>query len=107
MKQIEAIEKVTKEPLDKEKKAVAARKETQRGFGPPGGAAPQPPGLKTFAEKRTASVAAQLAGKSKGYVPGPIDLRPAGRASRWYRPQLSPSTSGPSATSSRPRRTST
>ncbi len=70
LKQIEAIEKATKEPLAKEKKAVEARKEPpQQRFGPPGGQAPQPPNLKTFVEKRTASVATQLASKSQGYVP--------------------------------------
>jgi putative membrane-bound dehydrogenase-like protein len=69
LKEIEAVEKVTKEPLAREKKAAEARKEGPAGFGPPGGAAPQPPDLKTFAEKRTASVAAQLAGKGKGFVP--------------------------------------
>lgn len=48
---------------------MAGRKEATGGFGPPGGGAPQPPDLRTFAQKRTASVAAQLAGTSKGYVP--------------------------------------
>ena len=76
LKEIEAIEKVTKEPLAKEKKAAEARKEAPAGFGPPGGAAPQPPDLRTFAEKRTASVAAQLAGKSKGYVPAGFGFGP-------------------------------
>jgi putative membrane-bound dehydrogenase-like protein len=75
-KEIEAIEKVTKEPLAKEKKAVEARREPPAGFGPPGGAAPQPPSLKTFAEKRTASVADQLSGKSKGYVPAGFGFGP-------------------------------
>ena len=41
VKEIEAIEKLTKEPLAKEKKAAEARKEGQGGFGPPGGAGPQ------------------------------------------------------------------
>jgi putative membrane-bound dehydrogenase-like protein len=66
---IDAIERLTKEPLAKERKAAEARKEPPAGFGPPGGGAPQPPDLRTFATKRTASVAAQLAGKTKGYVP--------------------------------------
>src|SRR5262249_21290972 len=65
----EAIEKATKSVRDKESKAVAARREPPPGFGPPGAAAPQPPDLKTFAEKRTAADAAQLAGTRKGYVP--------------------------------------
>src|SRR5262249_3459174 len=71
---IEAIEKVTKEPLAKEKKTAAARKEGPGGFGPPGG--PPPPDLRTFADKRTASVAAQLAGKSKGFVPQSVGFGP-------------------------------
>ena len=61
---------------EKEAKAVAARREPPPGFGGPGGLGPQPPDLKTFAEKRTASVAAQLAGKSKGYVPQPFGFGP-------------------------------
>src|SRR5262249_36395762 len=74
LKEIEAVEKGTKEPLAKEKKAADARKEAAPGFGPPGGAAPRPPDLKTFAEKRTASVASQLAGKSKGYTPTALNF---------------------------------
>jgi putative membrane-bound dehydrogenase-like protein len=69
VREIEAIERLTRKPLAKEQKAAKARKEAPAGFGPPNGAMPQPPGLKTFAEKRTASVVAQLAGKRKGYVP--------------------------------------
>lgn len=69
VKDFEAIDKATKELRDKEAKAVAARKE-QPGFG--GGFGPQPPDLKTFAEKRLASVAAQLDGKSQGFAPKPF-----------------------------------
>jgi putative membrane-bound dehydrogenase-like protein len=75
-KEIEAVERVTKEPLAKEKKAAAARRETPPAFGPPGAEAPQAPDLKTFAERRTASVAAQLAGKGKGYVPAGFAFGP-------------------------------
>ncbi|HTU88671.1 MAG TPA: CotH kinase family protein [Gemmataceae bacterium] len=78
MRDIEAIEKATKEPLAREKKAAEARKEAPPGFSPPSGAAPQPPDLKTFAQKRTASVAAQLAGKIKGYVPRSFAFGPPG-----------------------------
>ncbi|MCI0705589.1 MAG: CotH kinase family protein [Planctomycetia bacterium] len=80
LKDAEAIDKSTKEIRAKEAKAVAARKEPPPsfGFGPPGGMAPQPPDLKTFAEKRTTSVAAQLAGKSKGFVPQPFGFGPPG-----------------------------
>ncbi len=84
LKDVEAIEKVVKEPLAKERKATEARNEMGGfGFGPPPpgpggpGRGPGGPGfmfprglsLKEFVEKRTESVAAQLAGKSKGYVP--------------------------------------
>ena len=73
---IEAIEKLTKEPLAREKQAVAARQEAPPAFGPPGADVPQPPELKTFVEKRIASVADQLAGKSKGYVPAGFGFGP-------------------------------
>jgi putative membrane-bound dehydrogenase-like protein len=78
LKEIDAIERVTKEPLAREKKAADARKDGPAGFGPPGGAGPQAPDLKTFAEKRTASIANQLAGKSKGFVPRPFGFGPPG-----------------------------
>ena len=37
---------------------------------------PQPPDIRTFAAKWTESVAAQLAGKSKGYAPQPLTFGP-------------------------------
>jgi putative membrane-bound dehydrogenase-like protein len=67
--EIEAIERLTKEPLARERKAAEARREQAGGFGPQGGAFSQPPALRAFVEKRATSVAAQLAGKGKGYVP--------------------------------------
>jgi putative membrane-bound dehydrogenase-like protein len=79
IKDAEAIDRATKDIREKEAKAVAARKEPAPGFGGPGGPggmAPQPPDIKTFAEKRTESVAAQLAGKSKGFVPQPFGFGP-------------------------------
>jgi putative membrane-bound dehydrogenase-like protein len=77
IKDADALEKATKEIREKEAKAVAARKEAALGFGGPGGGmAPQAPDIKTFAEKRTESVAAQLAGKSKGYVPQAFGFGP-------------------------------
>ncbi len=72
LKDIEVIGKATEKAIAVEAKASAARKEPPAGFGPPGGGAPQPPDLRTFVAKRTASVADQLAGKSKGYVPQPL-----------------------------------
>src|SRR5262249_23314186 len=83
-KDVEAIEKTTKDLIAKETKAAQARKEGAGGFGPPGGMFPQPPDLRTFVEKRTASVTAQLGGKSKGYVPQPFGfgLTPGGPGAR-------------------------
>jgi hypothetical protein len=71
LKDIDAIEKVTKLPLAREKKAAEARNEGKGGvgFGPPGGMFGQTFKLRSFIEKRTASVVAQLDGKSKGFVP--------------------------------------
>ena len=74
--EIESLEQLTKDPLSKEKIAVAARKEAPPAFGPPGVAAPQPPGLREFVEKRIASIQRQLAGASKGYVPAPFGFGP-------------------------------
>ncbi len=65
LKDIEAIEKTAKAPLAREAKAAAARGEKGGGFG----MFAKPPELRTFVAKRTDSVAAQLDGKSKGYVP--------------------------------------
>lgn len=80
VKEFEAIEKATKDLRDKETKAVAARKEQPEfgGFGGGGGGfgPPQPPDLKAFADKRLASVASQLEGKSKGYIPKPFTFGP-------------------------------
>jgi putative membrane-bound dehydrogenase-like protein len=76
MAEIDGIEKLTREPLAREKKAADARKEGPAGFGRPGGFGPQPPTLKAFVDKRTASVADQLAGKTKGFVPRPFGFGP-------------------------------
>jgi spore coat protein H len=69
LKELDAVEKVAKGPLAREAKAAQAREEGGGGFGPPRGMFGRPVPLKTFFEKRTESVAAQLAGKRKGYVP--------------------------------------
>lgn len=73
-KEIETVEAVTRDLITRDKASAEARKEGGGGFpfGPPGGGNPfgaAPVSLKTFMEKRAASVTAQLAGKSKGYVP--------------------------------------
>jgi spore coat protein CotH len=69
LKDIEAVQKTTREIIARETKATAARKEAPAGFGPAPGMFGQQPSLEKFVEKRTESVAAQLAGKSKGYIP--------------------------------------
>jgi spore coat protein H len=67
---IDTIEKAAKDIKAKDAKAAAARKEGGGpGFGPSGGMFARTPDLRTFVEKRTASVTAQLAGESKGYTP--------------------------------------
>jgi putative membrane-bound dehydrogenase-like protein len=65
--EVAAIEGATKTLVEKEEAARAERAEPPVGFGPPG--APTAPDLRTFAEKRTASVADQVAGKKDGYRP--------------------------------------
>jgi len=83
---LDKIEASLKEPRAKEATAVAARKEG-RGGGPGmvfgGGQFGQTMPPRRFIEKRTASVAAQLAGESKGFEPklfgfgvGPPPVRP-------------------------------
>jgi hypothetical protein len=65
LKEIDGLRAVTKDPMAREAKAMTGRKETP---APPFmGVAP--PDLPAFVEKRSASIAAQLDGKSKGYVP--------------------------------------
>jgi hypothetical protein len=67
LREIDSAEMTTKEVLARETKATATRKE-------PGGFdfaafGARTPDLRVFAEKRTASIASQLEGKSKGQVP--------------------------------------
>jgi len=64
---IAAIEGAAKAILERELAARAKRAEPPVGFGPPG--APSAPDLRTFAEKRSVSIADQLAGKKEGYRP--------------------------------------
>lgn len=72
---LEEIEKALKGPMAREAKAVAARKEGRgtgfgKGFG--GGQFGQSMPPRRFIELRTESVAAQLAGKDKGFEPRPF-----------------------------------
>ncbi|WP_020471023.1 CotH kinase family protein [Zavarzinella formosa] len=76
LKELEVLEAATKEALVKESKAATARKEPGAFPGPFGGA--KPPELRTFVEKRTASVTAQLADKSTGYAPQMAGFGPPG-----------------------------
>lgn len=84
LKDLHEIEKATWGPLAKEKKAAEARKEGGRGpgFGPPGGMFGGGMSLKAFVERRSESVAAQLAGRSKGYVPAAMGFGPGGPGPR-------------------------
>ncbi len=77
LKDLAAIEQATKEPLAREKAAMAARKEGT-AKGPFAGIVGQGPPLATFVEKRTASVLAQLAGERKSYVPAGMGFGPPG-----------------------------
>ena len=65
--EIVAFEGATKAILEREAGARVERAEPPVGFGPPG--APAAPDLRTFAEKRSLSIADQLAGKKDGYRP--------------------------------------
>src|SRR5436190_19931238 len=78
-----AVEEAATAIRDKEAKATAARREPPAGFGPMG---PPPPDLRTFAEKRAASVAAQLAGTRPGFIPQPLQFGPAGGQANNNRP---------------------
>jgi spore coat protein CotH len=68
--EIDAVEKLVQPLVAKEKQAVEARKEAPQGFGPPAfGAGGPAVSLKDFVKKRSASVAAQLAGRTQAFVP--------------------------------------
>jgi spore coat protein CotH len=69
----EALEKATKDIKVKDAEAAKKRNEGGGGMFGMGGSGGmfgnRSPDLKTFIEKRTASITAQLAGESKGFVP--------------------------------------
>lgn len=66
--ELEALASATKDLIAQEWRSAEARGESSSDFGPPAMFG-TPPALKTFVDKRTESVALQLAGKSKGHVP--------------------------------------
>lgn len=77
--ELDGIEKALREPMQKEAKAIAARKERLAGgggFGPvPGnGQFGQSMPPRRFIEKRIASVDAQLNGAAKGFEPKPFSF---------------------------------
>ena len=76
LKDLAVIEQATKEPLAREKQAMADRKES--GKGPFAGIVGQGLPLATFVERRVDSVQAQLAGERKGYVPAGMGFGPPG-----------------------------
>jgi spore coat protein H len=66
--EVARLEAATRDPIAREAKAAAGRKETGQGAA----ATPtfaRPPDLKSFVERRTAAAAEQLAGRSPGHVP--------------------------------------
>jgi putative membrane-bound dehydrogenase-like protein len=71
-----AAEATTQPVLEREAAALAVRNEAPAGLGGAGGIGPQPPDLKTFVERRSASLATQLAGDSLGFVPQPLQFGP-------------------------------
>jgi spore coat protein CotH len=68
LRDLDAVEKATRQIIIKETKAAQARKEEAVRVTFAFQRVPAPP-LQTFIEKRTESVAAQLAGTSKGTIP--------------------------------------
>ena len=69
LRTLETLEAVTKAPLERDVKAATARRDGLGG--PPGGAMfGKTVELRTFVEKRAASVEAQVAGTSTGRIPG-------------------------------------
>lgn len=73
---IEEIQALTKDAINNESKAAAARNEPPRGFGPPGATGPTPPELKTFVTGRIASIQKQLSDPATGYIPAGFGFGP-------------------------------
>jgi spore coat protein CotH len=75
LKEVSALESATKAERQRDAAAADARKDKPSPFN---AMSAPPPALRTFVEKRTASLAAQLAGKSNGFVPGVGGFRMGG-----------------------------
>lgn len=70
LKGVETADTAVKDHLAKDLKSAIARQEAGPGAtGGPPAMFGKPPALKTFVERRTESLAAQIAGTSKGHVP--------------------------------------
>lgn len=79
LNEVSVLNDATRELIARDTQAATARKETAGpSFGPPM-VNMKPPSLVTFVEKRTASIEAQLQGRSKGHIPagfGPGNFKP-------------------------------
>ncbi len=79
LNEVSVLHEATRELVARDVQAGLARKESSGGgFGPPM-MNMKPPGLVTFVEQRTASIDAQLQGRSKGHIPagfGPGNFKP-------------------------------
>ncbi len=87
--EIAAVEAVLKDPVARDKKAADDRREGGPfAIGPPGMSGPPMP-VRTFVEKRAASVLAQLDGKSKGFLPAmPFGPEMGGPGQHFAKPVL-------------------
>ncbi len=72
----DVIDKATSAVREREQRAIAARPAQPAPFGAPGATGPPPPSINTFVEQRMKSVAAQLTGASKGYIPRTFSFGP-------------------------------
>ncbi|MBI3862160.1 MAG: CotH kinase family protein [Planctomycetia bacterium] len=68
LRDVESLEAEIKAPFERDAQAAKVRKDGIAGFGP-FVMLGQPPDLRTFVDRRTKSVAAQLAGTSQGHIP--------------------------------------
>lgn len=78
LENIAAVRRATGAAVARELEAARVRGEPPAGFGGPPGAPPlpAPPDLETFADRRTRSIAEQLAGSRPGFEPRPFGFGP-------------------------------